>query len=121
MTVPIDYPVGATKATLAVTGLGYSEEYADLTGDSFTFTLPSATSPETENVYDLTLTFDNGVERTAKLGLVQGLSPRFGGDDTLPCPVRISRLEQGEGPGGAADSVRHEDVEGQRRRHRHGP
>lgn len=75
MTVPIDYPVGATKATLAVTGLGYSEEYADLTGDSFTFTLPSATSPETENVYDLTLTFDNGVERTAKLGLVQGLSP----------------------------------------------
>ena len=75
MTVPIDYPVGATKATLAVTGLGYSEEYADLTGDSFTFTLPSATSPETENVYDLTLTFDNGTIRTAKLGLVQGLSP----------------------------------------------
>ena len=77
MTVPIDYPVGATKATLAVTGLGHLEEYSDLTGDSFTFSLPVVTSPETENVYDLTLTFDDAANtiRTAKLGLVQGLSP----------------------------------------------
>ena len=76
MTVPIDYPAGATKkASLEVSGLGYSESYENLIGDSFTFTLPPATSPETENVYDLTLTFDDGTVRTAKLGLVQGLSP----------------------------------------------
>ena len=87
MTVPIDYPVGATKATLAVTGLGYSEEYPNLTGDSFTFTLPSATSPETENVYDLTLTFDDGTVRTAKLGLVQGLSPDSEGTTRCLAPA----------------------------------
>ncbi len=75
MTVPIDYPAGAKKATLQVSGLGYSCSYANITGPEYTFDLPAVTSPETENVYDLTLTFDNGVERTAKLGLVQGLSP----------------------------------------------
>lgn len=81
MTVPIDYPVGAKKATLQVSGLGYSCSYANITGPEYTFDLPAATSPETENVYDLTLAFydesGNPVAepRTAKLGLVQGLSP----------------------------------------------
>lgn len=76
MTVPIDYPVGATSATLAVAGLGYRRDYLNITGvNEFSFDLPAATSPETENVYDLTLTFDDGTVRTAKLGLIQGLSP----------------------------------------------
>ena len=75
MTVPIDYPTGATSAALSVHGLGYHCVYRDIQTNEYTFELPAATSPETENVYDLTLTFDNGVERTAKLGLVQGLSP----------------------------------------------
>lgn len=75
MTVPIDYPTGATSAALSVRGLGYHCVYKDIRANEYTFELPAATSPETENVYDLTLTFDNGVERTAKLGLVQGLSP----------------------------------------------
>ena len=75
MTVPIDYPTGATSAALSVRGLGYHCVYRDIQTNEYTFELPAATSPETENVYDLTLTFDNGVERTAKLGLVQGLSP----------------------------------------------
>ena len=75
MTVPIDYPAGATSAALSVRGLGYHCVYRDIRTNEYTFELPAATSPETENVYDLTLTFDNGVERTAKLGLVQGLSP----------------------------------------------
>ena len=81
MTVPIDYPAGATKATLQVGGLGYSCFYSNITGPEYTFDLPAATSPETENVYDLTLSFYNesgdpvAEPRTAKLGLVQGLSP----------------------------------------------
>ena len=78
MTVPIDYPVGATSATLAIRGLAYQRDYPNITGvDEFSFELPAATSPETENVYDLTLTFDDAANtiRTAKLGLVQGLSP----------------------------------------------
>ena len=75
MTVPIDFPSGATSASLSVSGLGYNHTYENLTGSEFTFELPAPTSPETENVYDLTLTFDNNVTRTAKLGLIQGLSP----------------------------------------------
>ncbi len=78
MTVPIDYPVGATSATLAIRGLAYQRDYLNITGvDEFSFELPAATSPETENVYDLTLTFNDAEQtvRTAKLGLVQGLSP----------------------------------------------
>ena len=74
MTLPIDYPRGATKATLTVNGVGYSRVYPDLTGDSIEIDLPAPDSPRTENVYELLLTFDNGAQsRTAKLGLIQGL------------------------------------------------
>lgn len=89
MTVPVDYPSGATAATLAVSGLGYAQTYADITGDEFTFALPTPTSPETENVYDLTLSFNDaaGTTRTAKLGLVQGLSPDAEGTTRCLAPA----------------------------------
>ena len=74
MTLPIDYPSGATKATLTVNGMHYRRVYPDLTGDSIEIDLPAPDSPRTENVYELSLTFDNGASpRTAKLGLIQGL------------------------------------------------
>ena len=72
MTLPISYPEGASSFTLTVHGLQYDRSYADQTGDSFELTLPAPTSPTTENVYDLTLTFDDGTVRSAKLGLIQG-------------------------------------------------
>lgn len=77
MTVPIDYPNGATRATLEVSGIDYRRVYAGIADDEFTFEVPAPVSPETENVYDLVLTFDDVARttRTAKLGLVQGLSP----------------------------------------------
>ncbi len=87
MTVPIDYPTGATSAALSVCGLGYHCVYGDIQTNEYTFELPAATSPETENVYDLTLTFDNGVKRTAKLGLVQGLSPDSEGTTRCLAPA----------------------------------
>lgn len=93
MTVPIDYPAGATKATLQVGGLGYSCFYSNITGPEYTFDLPAATSPETENVYDLTLSFYNesgdpvAEPRTAKLGLVQGLSPDAEGTTRCLAPA----------------------------------
>lgn len=74
VTVPIDCPDGATSATLEVAGIGYEKTYGNLPGGSFTFTLPAADSPSTENVYDLTLTFDDGTIRTAKIGLINGVS-----------------------------------------------
>ena len=75
MTLPIDYPSGATKATLTVSGAGYAAKtYPNLTGNSFELALPVPDSPQAENVYDLPLAFDDGTVRTATLGLIQGLS-----------------------------------------------
>ena len=73
MTLPIDFPSGATRASLRVTGLGYEAQYDNIVASEFELTLPTPDSPHTENVYDLVLTFDNGQERRAKLGLIQGL------------------------------------------------
>ena len=75
MTLPIDYPTGATRATLTVNGDKYAKSYANITNDSFDLELPPPTSFEKENVYDLVLTFDDGTVRTAKLGLVQSFAP----------------------------------------------
>lgn len=91
MSLPIDYPNGATKAKLEVTGVGYSKVYENITSDSFDIELPVPDSPQTENVYDLKLTFDNdATERTAKLGLIQGLSPDSEGATRCLAPAEGS-------------------------------
>ena len=88
MTLPIDYPSGATKATLTVSGAGYkTQTYPNLTESSFELVLPVPDSPQNENVYDLTLTFDDGTVRTAKLGLIQGLSPDTEGSTRCLAPA----------------------------------
>ncbi len=99
MTVPIDYPRGARAATLSVRGLGYEQTYAGITEATFTFELPAPTSPETENVYDLTLAFDDAAAtvRTAKLGLVQGLSPDAEGTTRCLAPATAKVWRRAKG------------------------
>ena len=87
MTLPIDYPMSAKSATLDVSGVKYHRFYENIVGPSFDLLLPEPTSPENENVYDLTLTFDDGTVRTAKLGLIQGLSPDAEGTTRCLAPV----------------------------------
>ena len=88
MTLPIDYPNGATKATLTVNGVDYRKVYPDLTGNSIEIDLPAPDSPKTENVYELSLTFDNGATpRTAKLGLIQGLDTGAKGSTRCIAPA----------------------------------
>ena len=87
MTLPIDYPMTAKSATLDVSGVKYHRLYENIAGPSFDLLLPEPTSPENENVYDLTLTFDDGTVRTAKLGLIQGLSPDAEGTTRCLAPV----------------------------------
>ena len=70
-TVSWAFPEGATKATLSVVGVGYSQTYANLTATSQLLSLPAA-AEGSENVYTLTLTFDNGDEKTATLGRIRG-------------------------------------------------
>ena len=88
LTLPIDYPLGATRATLTVSGVKYSySTNLPASTAEFDLELPAPTSPQTENVYDLTLTFDNGASRTARLGLVQGLSPDSEGTTRCLAPA----------------------------------
>ena len=72
VTLPVRYPKGATTATLTVTGDSYSQAFADLAEGSYTLSLPVPESPETENVYELALSFDDGTVRTAKIGVIEG-------------------------------------------------
>lgn len=73
MNIPIDFPDGATCATLTVRGLDLNASYDIAAGiSSFDLSLPEPTKPSEEDVYELTLTFDNGISRTARLGLLQG-------------------------------------------------
>ena len=94
MSLPIDYPNGATKATLEVKGIGYDKTYSDITADSYEIELPVPDSPQTENVYDLKLTFDDGTVRTAKLGLIQGLSSDSEGATRCLAPAEGSVWEK---------------------------
>lgn len=91
MTLPIDYPNGATKATLTVNGVGYNRVYPDIAApqDSIEIDLPVPDSPKTENVYELTLAFDNGAApRTAKLGLIKGLDSGAKGSTRCIAPAQ---------------------------------
>ena len=90
----IDYPAGVSSASLSVTGAyGYSMTTNNLTSRLYTLTLPAATSPETEDVYDLALTFGDGTVRTAKFGVIAGISDQPEG--TTRCEPFASSVRWG--------------------------
>ena len=72
--VPVLMPPGASSATLVVTGRRYRREWTGLADGQFRISLPAADSADAENVYDLTLTFNDYAATTchAKLAVVQG-------------------------------------------------
>ena len=80
--LPVDMPRTATTATLHVEGSGYERTYCDLSGGIFRLELPEASSPDRENVYRLTLSFDDGTERTAMLAVIEGKRPTDEGCST---------------------------------------
>ena len=76
--VPVDMPPMATSATLTVRGVKYGKEYEISSSGDFIVSLPPAFSAKDENVYDMTLAFNDGTVRRAKLGLVQGYAAGSG-------------------------------------------
>ncbi len=70
-TVSWTFPEGASSATLLVEGVGYSQTFADVPTNCIALSLPAA-AEGSENVYTLTLTFDNGKVATASLGRIRG-------------------------------------------------
>ena len=99
MSLPVSFPAGASSATLSVTAPGYSAQYAIATSGDFLLSLPAATSPETENVYDLTLTFNDAAAtvRTAKLGLIDAVLPDGGGETRCIAPASAPKWERVKG------------------------
>ena len=75
--VPVYMPHGASSATLVVSGCGYRQEYTGIADGMFRLSLPEADSGDNENVYDLTLTFNDeaATTRSAKIAVVGGASP----------------------------------------------
>ena len=89
VTVPVDFPEGATTATLSVTGVGYSAGYVIAAPGPYTFQLPEAATPAEENTYTLALSFDRGEGKTARLSLIAGLEN--GGAGSTRCVSQASR------------------------------
>ena len=111
VTVPVDFPEGATTATLSVAGVGYSASYEIAAPGPYTFQLPEAVAPAEENTYSLVLSFDRGESKTARLSVIAGLEagaagstrcvsqssrswPKVSGDRfTVPVPYGATSLE----------------------------
>ena len=89
VTVPVDFPEGATTATLAVTGVGYSASYEIAAPGPYTFQLPEAATPAEENTYSLALSFDRGESKTARLSLISGMEN--GGAGSTRCVSQAGR------------------------------
>ena len=67
-----DMPVGATSATLTIEGSNYRRTWTGLTGESLEVSLPTANG-NNEDVYTMTIAFDDGTAQTAYVGAVTGL------------------------------------------------
>lgn len=71
MVLPVLFPPRASSATLSVNG---TVQVFGITMDSVTVNLPSPRYGSREDVYELSLAFDNGKTYTTRLGLVRGYS-----------------------------------------------
>lgn len=92
LTLPVEFPAGASSATLTVAGAyGLRTIVEGVVSPSVTVTLPAPSQAvdgaSTEDVYTFTLVFDDGTSRTAKLGLIAGLA--VGGEGTTRCLAPI--------------------------------
>lgn len=94
VSIPVEYPAGVESATLSVSGAGYSKIYEDVPEGLLKLTLPEATSPETENVYDLTLTFSDNSSLTARFGVIAGVAADASG--TTRCISSMSAAKWGK-------------------------
>jgi len=108
--VPVLMPPGASSATLVVTGRRYKREYTGIVDGMFRLSLPAVDSADAENVYDLTLTFNDILTTTrhARLAVVQGAAvgaaaeadvrtpspawPTFAATAVLPMPAGVDAV-----------------------------
>lgn len=85
-TVRWSMPSDSSSASLTVSGVKYRRVYDGLSSEEAEISLPAVSSTRDENVYSLTLEFDDGSVQTAILGAVTGVGV---GSDELPVPLRL--------------------------------
>jgi hypothetical protein len=87
VTIPVDYPLPyANSAKLTVEGNGYSRTIENIPEGDYELELPAATSPGTENVYDLTLVFSDGTRRKCSIAVIEGAGLGDSGSGRLLLP-----------------------------------
>lgn len=74
--LPVYFPKGAASAALEVRGDRYLRRYGNLQPGHFELTLPKPERPEDENVYELTLAFDDGTVRNARFAVIAGVGDK---------------------------------------------
>lgn len=79
VSLPVYFPKGASSATLEVRGDRYLRRYGNLQHGHFELTLPKTERPEDENVYGLTLAFDDGTIRNARVAVIAGVGEKRSG------------------------------------------
>ena len=112
LVLPIDFPATASSATLIVEGAGYASTNSGISSGEFVLTLPAAVDPGSENVYSMTLAFDDGTTNRATVGVVQSVGDgggstrcvlpengrkwrRFTSRAVLPVPYGVSSVTVG--------------------------
>jgi len=95
--LPVEYPAGAVSARLTVVGIGYSRIYDDVSEGLFELTLPAASAANKENVYTLTLSFNEGEPRVAKIGVIYGVAAAAEGTTRFVSEERPNRWRRSAG------------------------
>lgn len=72
VTLAWEFPEGATSADITVSGLHFEREWEDLTTNALEVVLQEPATDADEDVYTMTIAFDDGTVRTAKIGRVRG-------------------------------------------------
>ena len=82
-------PATASRTTLTVAGYKFSQAFENLTAESAEITLPAPDDTTKEGAYTITLTFNDGTEKSAVLGVVRGTgaSASTAGVAVLPDPA----------------------------------
>jgi hypothetical protein len=70
--IPLRFPHGAKSAVLRVEGVGYSKVYSGIADATCRIVLPEAVDESTENLFNLTLEFDDGTVERASFALPAG-------------------------------------------------
>ena len=87
-TLQWEFPEGASSADLSVVGMNSSWSWSGLSVTSKALSLPEPSAPRLEDVYWLTLAFDNGVTNKAQVAVVCGVGTGEGAAVCKTTPER---------------------------------